>query len=63
VIIGLSLLNGPVGRLAASYGSDFRLLTPGLREVGGLLGIGGFLGLLGAWVAAARHLARIEPRA
>lgn len=63
VIIGLSLLNAPVGRLAASYGSEFRLTTPGLREVGGLLGAGGILGLLGAWIAAARHLARIEPRA
>jgi cell division transport system permease protein len=63
VLIGLSLLNAPVGRLATSYGSDFRLLTPGLAEAGALLGIGGFLGLLGAWGAAARHLARIEPRA
>jgi cell division transport system permease protein len=62
VLVGLSLLNAPVGRLAASYGSEFRLMTPGLREAAGLLGIGGFLGLLGAWVAAARHLARIEPR-
>jgi cell division transport system permease protein len=59
VIIGLSLLNGPVGRLAASYGSDFRLLTPGLREVGGLLGIGGFLGLLGAWVSSASGSASV----
>jgi cell division transport system permease protein len=63
VLIGLSLLNAPVGRLATSYGSDFRLLTPGLAEAGALLGVGGFLGLLGAWGAAARHLARIEPRA
>jgi cell division transport system permease protein len=63
VLVGLSLLNAPVGRLATSYGSDFRLLTPGLAEAGALLGIGGFLGLLGAWGAAARHLARIEPRA
>jgi cell division transport system permease protein len=63
VLIGLSLLNAPVGRLAASYGSEFRLQTPGLQEAGALLGVGGFLGLLGAWIAAARHLARIEPRA
>jgi cell division transport system permease protein len=63
VLVGLFLLNAPVGRLATSYGSDFRLLTPGLAEAGALLGIGGFLGLLGAWGAAARHLARIEPRA
>jgi cell division transport system permease protein len=63
VLVGLSLLNAPVGRLATSYGSDFRLLTPGPAEAGALLGLGGFLGLLGAWGAAARHLARIEPRA
>jgi cell division transport system permease protein len=63
VLLGLGLLNNPVGRLASSYGSDFRLLTPGPREVGGLLAAGAFLGLVGAWLAAARHLARIEPRA
>jgi cell division transport system permease protein len=63
VLLGLSLLNGPVIRLAESYGSAFRLLTPDLRQVAGLLAVGGLLGLLGAWLAAARHLARIEPRA
>ncbi len=62
-LLGLSLLNGPVTRLAESYGSAFRLMVPGLREVALLLGTGAFLGLLGAAVAAARHLARIEPRA
>jgi cell division transport system permease protein len=63
VLLGLALLNVPVGRLAASYGSDFRLMVPGLRDVAGLLGIGAALGLAGAWAAAARHLARIEPQA
>lgn len=63
VAIGLALLNAPVTRLAESYGSAFRLLAPGLRDVGVLLGVGGLLGLLGAGLAAARHLARIEPRA
>lgn len=63
VLVGLSLLNGPVSRLAASYGSEFRLLTPGFTDVLGLLAIGGALGLIGAGLAAARHLARIEPRA
>ena len=63
VAIGLALLNAPVTRLAESYGSDFRLLAPGPRDVGVLLGAGGLLGLLGAGLAAARHLARIEPRA
>jgi cell division transport system permease protein len=63
VLLGLSLLNGPVTRLAESYGSTFRLMVPGLRQVGVLVGSGAFLGLLGAALAAARHLARIEPRA
>jgi len=63
VLLGLSLLNAPVTRLAQSYGSSFRLLTPSLQDAGMLLGAGGLLGLLGAGFAAARHLARIEPRA
>jgi cell division transport system permease protein len=63
VLLGLTLLNAPVARLATSYGSDFRLLTPSLRDTAVLLGAGGLLGLVGAGLAAARHLARIEPRA
>jgi cell division transport system permease protein len=63
VLLGLSLLNGPVTRLAESYGSAFRLLTPSLRDTALLFATGGLLGLLGAGLAAARHLARIEPRA
>jgi cell division transport system permease protein len=62
VLLALSLLNGPVTRLAESYGSDFRLLTPGLRDVAGLLAAGAFLGVAGAWLATSRHLARIEPQ-
>jgi cell division transport system permease protein len=61
--LGLALLNGPVTRLAESYGSAFRLLTPTPREAGILLGVGALLGLVGAGLAATRHLARIEPRA
>ncbi len=61
--LGLTLLNAPVTRLADTYGSDFRLLTPTLRQVGALLGAGALLGLLGAALAAARHLSRIEPKA
>jgi cell division transport system permease protein len=63
VWIATVLLDGPVQRLAGSYGSDFALRMPGTREVGFLLGIGAGLGLIGAFLAAARHLARIEPRA
>jgi cell division transport system permease protein len=63
VWLALHLLDAPVARLAASYGSSFSLLSPGWRELGLLLGAGAFLGITGAWLAAARHLARIEPQA
>lgn len=63
LVASLYLLGVPVTRLAASYGSDFHLLAPGWRDIGSLLGIGALLGMGGAWIAAARHLARIEPRA
>jgi cell division transport system permease protein len=63
VLAGLWLLSGPVTRLATSYGSTFRLLTPAPADIGLLVAIGAALGLVGAWLAAARHLARIEPRA
>jgi cell division transport system permease protein len=63
VILGLTLLNAPVARLAQSYGSAFRLLTPAPRDVAIMLAVGGILGVAGAGLAAARHLARIEPRA
>jgi cell division transport system permease protein len=63
VLLGLSLLNGPVTRLAQSYGSAFRLMTPGLAEACALVAAGGVLGLLGSAIAASRHLSRIEPRA
>jgi cell division transport system permease protein len=60
---GLRLLDAPVAELARSYGSNFRLLSPGWRELGILVGAGAALGVVGAWLAAARHLAGIEPRA
>jgi cell division transport system permease protein len=63
ILVGLGLLNVPVARLAQTYGSTFRLRIPGPVEIAALLGIGGFLGLVGASLAAARHLSRVEPRA
>jgi cell division transport system permease protein len=50
-------------RLASAYGSHFTLHGPDMRELGLLLLAGVALGWLGAWIAAARQLARIEPRA
>jgi len=63
VLTGCYLLAEPVGLLAQSYGSDFRIATPTAGELGLLLATGALLGLIGAFLSAARHLARIEPRA
>jgi cell division transport system permease protein len=57
------VLRSPVATLARLYGSGFTLSGPGLAEIGAVLGAGLGLGWLGAWLAAARHLRGIEPRA
>jgi cell division transport system permease protein len=48
-------------RLAAAYGQRFELQGPTLRELGVLAAVGVVLGGLGALLATARELARIEP--
>ena len=58
-----AVLASPVAELATLYGGGFGLAGLGLREAGILLGTGAALGWAGAWVAASRHLSRIEPRA
>jgi cell division transport system permease protein len=63
VLTGCYLLAEPVALLAQSYGSDFRVATPTLAQLGLLLAAGAGLGLIGAFLSATRHLARIEPRA
>jgi cell division transport system permease protein len=57
------VLRDSVATLARLYGSRYLLegLTP--DDIGVLLGVGLVLGWLGAWIAAARHLRSIEPRA
>lgn len=57
----LLLLSGSVAKLAALYQSNFALSGFNLfsAEILFLLGMG--LGLLGAWIAVARQLRRIEP--
>jgi cell division transport system permease protein len=57
------VLRDSVATLARLYGSRYVLegLTP--QDIGVLLGAGLMLGWLGAWIAAARHLKSIEPRA
>ncbi len=56
-----ALLAGPTARLAAAYGSGFRLSGLGLGEGVALVAIGAALGLVGSWVAVGRHLRAIEP--
>lgn len=59
--LGRTLLAGPVARLAAAYGSHFRLDGLSGDETGLLLLAGAGLGLLGSWLAVGRHLRAIEP--
>jgi len=63
VAAGLVALEPFVARLAAAYGSDFVLKGLSIREWPLVVAGGAALGFLGAWLAAAYHLHRIEPRA
>ena len=61
VVVALALLNPAIAHLAHTYGSNFTIAGPGGRDLEILLGGGALLGWIGSWLAAARHLARIEP--
>jgi cell division transport system permease protein len=63
IMITVLVLQQPVSTLAQLYGSRYELAGPGAEDIGLLLGGGAFLGLVGAWISATRHLSRIEPRA
>jgi cell division transport system permease protein len=63
IATGLAILEAPVARVAAAYGAVFALSGLAAREHLVVIGGGAVLGLLGAWLAAAFHLRRIEPRA
>ena len=58
----VAILNGEVGRLAATYGSDFRLQLPALEDLASVLAFSSGLGWCGAFLSVSRHLAAIEPR-
>ncbi|MFK7829980.1 MAG: permease-like cell division protein FtsX [Congregibacter sp.] len=62
VAMGAALLAPPVKTLASSYQSDFALTGLGLVDSLQLVLLGAVLGLIGAWLAVARHLRAIEPR-
>ena len=53
--------NGPAGELAVLYASDYELSGLSARATLRLIGGGGLLGWVGAWLASARHLKAIEP--
>ncbi|MDO8344698.1 MAG: permease-like cell division protein FtsX [Cellvibrio sp.] len=60
--IGFWWLSAPVAQLADLYQSSFRLQGLGFIESLQLVLIAGITGLLGAWIAVARHLYLIQPR-
>ncbi|MCI0517196.1 MAG: permease-like cell division protein FtsX [Woeseiaceae bacterium] len=59
---GLYALEQPVARLSGLYNSAFSVLSLDLRESLLIVGAGVLLGLVGSWIAATRHMRRIEPR-
>lgn len=54
-------LSGPIQRFGGLYGSAFQLAGPTLEEAGVIVGLGVFLGLIGSWIATARHMRAIDP--
>jgi cell division transport system permease protein len=61
VLGSMFLLDGPVQRLAGLYESSFSLAVIDAASLLGVLLGGPLLGLLGAWLAVGRHLARVQP--
>ncbi len=59
---GLYSLREPISRLAGLYNSGFRPHALSLQESINIVAAGVLLGLIGSWIAAARHMRRIEPR-
>jgi cell division transport system permease protein len=62
VLYGLFALEGPVARLAGLYNSGFEVLALDFLESSMIIATGVALGLVGSWIAVARHMRRIEPR-
>jgi cell division transport system permease protein len=56
------LLQGPVGRLATLYHTEFTITNLDLRATLALLAGGVVMGTLGSWLAVGQHLSRINPR-
>jgi cell division transport system permease protein len=62
VLAAVAALGRPASTLAAAYGGSFTLRGPALVALECLLAGAPLLGLIGAWLAAGRHIARIQPR-
>jgi cell division transport system permease protein len=58
----LAVLNVEVGRLAATYGSHFRLGLPEPGDLAAVLAFSSGLGWLGAYLSVSRHLAAVQPK-
>jgi cell division transport system permease protein len=58
----VQILNGEVGRLAATYGSDFRLTLPAVGDLVACLGFAGALGWAGAYLSVSRYLSATRPQ-
>lgn len=58
---GLWMLRGPVETLAATYGTSAEMVAPSAQMLGLMLAGSGALGVVGAWIAVSRQLARINP--
>jgi len=56
------VLNGEVARLAATYGSEFRLVLPPAGDLAACLGFAAALGWAGAYLSVSKHLHEIQPR-
>ncbi|MEM6486139.1 MAG: permease-like cell division protein FtsX [Pseudomonadota bacterium] len=59
--IGVFLLSSPVGVLADAYNSDFQINGYDLFDALQLILVGTTMGLIGAWIAVARHIKNINP--
>lgn len=59
---GLYALADPVSRLAGLYESALDVLSLDVGESFLIISTGVGLGLIGSWIAATRHMRRIEPR-
>jgi len=60
-LVAIAVLREPIGKLAGLYGSSFELGVLGPEASGILLASGIALGWLGSYIAATRHLRKIEP--